>query len=50
MKSDTTKAIHYALGCWDALMRFCDDLAVRRRVEWRLPVFLGYYYSALLPT
>jgi transposase len=25
MKSDTTKAIRYALGCWDALMRFCDD-------------------------
>jgi transposase len=24
-KSDTTKAIHYALGHWDALMRFCDD-------------------------
>jgi len=24
-KSDTTKAIRYALGCWDALMRFCDD-------------------------
>jgi len=25
MKSDTTRAIRYALGCWDALMRFCDD-------------------------
>src|ERR1700676_2572473 len=25
MKSDTTKAIRYALGCWDALMRYCDD-------------------------
>jgi transposase len=24
-KSDTTKAIRYALGHWDALMRFCDD-------------------------
>jgi transposase len=24
-KSDTTKAIGYALGRWDALMRFCDD-------------------------
>lgn len=24
-KSDTTKAIGYALGHWDALMRFCDD-------------------------
>jgi transposase len=24
-KSDTTKAIHYALGRWDALKRFCDD-------------------------
>ena len=24
-KSDTTKAIRYAQGCWDALMRFCDD-------------------------
>ena len=24
-KSDTTRAIHYALGRWDALMRFCDD-------------------------
>jgi transposase len=24
-KSDTTKAIRYAPGCWDALMRFCDD-------------------------
>src|SRR5216684_2753242 len=24
-KSDTTKAIRYALGCWDALLRFCDD-------------------------
>jgi len=24
-KSDTTKAIRYALGCWNALMRFCDD-------------------------
>jgi hypothetical protein len=24
-KSDTTKAIRYALGRWDALMRFCDD-------------------------
>src|SRR6266849_2020696 len=25
MKSDTTKAIRYAQGCWDALLRFCDD-------------------------
>jgi transposase len=24
-KSDTTKAIHYALGRWDPLMRYCDD-------------------------
>jgi transposase len=24
-KSDTTKAIRYALGRWDAMMRFCDD-------------------------
>jgi transposase len=24
-KSDTTKAIRYAHGCWHALMRFCDD-------------------------
>jgi transposase len=24
-KSDTTKAIRYALGRWDELMRFCDD-------------------------
>src|SRR5258706_2176535 len=24
-KSDTTRAIRYALGCWDALLRFCDD-------------------------
>jgi transposase len=24
-KSDTTKAIHYALGRWDALTRYCDD-------------------------
>ena len=24
-KSDTTKAIRYALGRWDALTRFCDD-------------------------
>jgi transposase len=24
-KSDTTRAIHYALGRWVALMRFCDD-------------------------
>jgi len=24
-KSDTTKAIRYALGRWDALLRFCDD-------------------------
>lgn len=24
-KSDTTRAIRYALGRWDALMRFCDD-------------------------
>jgi hypothetical protein len=24
-KSDTTKAIRYALGRWEALMRFCDD-------------------------
>src|SRR5258705_5741818 len=24
-KSDTTKAVRYAQGCWDALMRFCDD-------------------------
>src|SRR5258706_621865 len=24
-KSDTTKAIRYAQGCWDALVRFCDD-------------------------
>lgn len=24
-KSDTTKAIGYALGHWEALMRFCDD-------------------------
>jgi transposase len=24
-KSDTTAAIRYALGLWDALMRFCDD-------------------------
>jgi transposase len=24
-KSDTTKAIRYALGRWNALMRFCDD-------------------------
>jgi hypothetical protein len=24
-KSDTTKAINYALGHWDALLRFCDD-------------------------
>jgi transposase len=24
-KSDTTKAIRYAQGCWGALMRFCDD-------------------------
>jgi hypothetical protein len=24
-KSDTTKAIRYALGCWDALLRFCDN-------------------------
>lgn len=24
-KSDTTRAIHYALGRWDALMRYCDD-------------------------
>ena len=24
-KSDTTKAIRYALGCWNALLRFCDD-------------------------
>jgi transposase len=24
-KSDTTRAIRYALGRWGALMRFCDD-------------------------
>ncbi len=24
-KSDTTKAIRYALGRWEAVMRFCDD-------------------------
>ena len=24
-KSDTTKAIRYALGRWDALMHYCDD-------------------------
>ena len=24
-KSDTTRAIRYALGRWDALMRYCDD-------------------------
>src|SRR5260370_969740 len=24
-KSDATKAIRYALGRWEALMRFCDD-------------------------
>jgi transposase len=24
-KSETTKAIRYALGRWDALLRFCDD-------------------------
>jgi hypothetical protein len=24
-KSDTSAAIRYALGLWDALMRFCDD-------------------------
>jgi transposase len=24
-KSDTTRAIHYAVDRWDALMRFCDD-------------------------
>jgi hypothetical protein len=24
-KSGTTKAIRYALGRWEALMRFCDD-------------------------
>jgi transposase len=24
-KSDTTKAIRYALGRWEALLRFCDD-------------------------
>jgi len=24
-KSDTTKAIRYALGRWDALLRFCND-------------------------
>ncbi len=24
-KSDTSAAIRYALACWDALMRFCDD-------------------------
>ena len=25
MKSDTTKAIRYALGCWDALLRFYEN-------------------------
>jgi transposase len=24
-KSDTTRAIHYALGRWEALLRYCDD-------------------------
>ena len=24
-KSDTARAVHYALGRWDALLRFCDD-------------------------
>jgi transposase len=24
-KSDTTRAIHYALNRWDALLRYCDD-------------------------
>jgi len=24
-KSDTSSAIRYALGLWDALVRFCDD-------------------------
>ena len=24
-KSDTTRAIRYALGRWEAVMRFCDD-------------------------
>ena len=24
-KSDTTRAIHYALSRWDALTRYCDD-------------------------
>jgi transposase len=24
-KSDTARAVHYALGRWSALLRFCDD-------------------------
>ena len=41
-RSDTELAVRYALGCWDALMRYCDDgtleidnSATERALRWR---------------
>ena len=34
-KSDTSAAIRYALGLWDALLRYCDDGTHRNRQQRR---------------
>jgi transposase len=42
-KSLTTKAIRYALGRWNALMRFCDDgrIEIDNNAADRSPVHSG---------
>ena len=51
-KSDSARAVHYALDRWDALLRFCDDGRVEigrvenRRSGCSLPVGRGVAFAS----
>jgi hypothetical protein len=51
-KSDTAVAVRYALGRWEALMRYCDDGRLEigrvenRRSGFSLPVGLGGAFAS----
>jgi transposase len=57
-KSDTAKAVRYALGRWDALMRYCDDgrleidnnAALRRGTSAALSLWAERITSSLVRT
>ena len=38
-KSDTTAAIRYALGLWEALTRYCDDVVWRSTIMLRSALY-----------